>query len=319
MNREKIALIGYGYWGRKLYRYLTDAVCFDLRYVYFPSLKSHSRPEIEKLYGPAFNADPGAIWGDDSIASVVVATPIGTHFSLGKEALAAGKNLLIEKPLALTREEASRLGEMARRRKLVVMTDYIYTFSRALIQAVDEVRSGAIGQLRSIQLSIKQTGRFLEYDVYWLLASHLLAVLDMFLPLGKLEFRRNDLIRRDGLVESGVLFFRDRSGTVAGSLDVSLNYPGREKRIVIYGEGGSILYDPLSSPTLRVLRYRRDRSVPGNELVEEVRECNYDEGHNIRLVLEAFRRSLAGEENDNLSRAIVVTSVLETLDSVRLR
>lgn len=313
MDRETAALIGYGYWGSKVYRYLKEDPGFDLRYVYFRSLKRLSLSERRDQYGSEFISDPDRIWDDEEIGSVIVATPIKTHYKIGRRALLAGKNLLIEKPLALRREEAISLQRLAREKNLTILTDYIYTFSRSLEQAGDLIREGVIGKLQSIQLTIKQTGRFLEYDVYWLLASHLLAVLDIFVPLNTLIFNRDDFISRNQKTESGLIRFRKEDGSFSGCINVSLNHPGKEKQVVIYGEKGSIIYDPSCRPSLRVMRYQRKARLTGDQLIEEWQDYDYDESNNIGLALDAFRDCLSGKREDNLKRAIAVTTVLENL------
>lgn len=318
MNRESIALIGYGYWGKKLYRYLKDDPTFDCRKIFFRSLKQLSDLERIERFGEEFVTDPASIWEDKSIKSVILATPIETHFSLGKKALLAGKNLLIEKPLALSRAEAISLSKLARKRDLVVLTDYIYTFSRSLQKAREEIASGTIGKVRGLYLSIRQIGRFLPHNVYWLLASHLLAVLDMFTPLGELDFQRDDLIGEGEAAETGLIRFRTRADGFAGCIDVSLNFPGKEKQIVIYGDKGSIIYLPDRPPALRVVCYRKLRGTPADELVIGHQEYDYDEANNIRLLLARFADCLRGEREDNLERAIAVTTVLEKLSRGKL-
>ncbi len=313
MDRERIALIGYGYWGQKLYRYLRKDTGYDLKYVYFRSLKDLSDRDRVKQYGKIFTPDLEVILGDSAVRAIVVATPIKTHFEIGRQVLAAGKNLLIEKPLTMKREEAAILQEIALQKNLTILTDYIYTFSKSLARAVEIIRDGGIGKIQSIQLSLKQTGRFLEYDVYWLLASHLLAVLDMFVPLGELTFKREDLIRGDRTVESGLIHFRREDDSFSGYLDVSLNYPGKKKEVVIYGDKGSIIYDPSQRPSLRVMFYRKTEGLTGDQLIEEWKDFNYDESNNIGLALDSFRDCLSGTRENNLRTAIGVTTVLENL------
>ena len=313
MDRTTVALIGYGYWGKKLYRYLREDPGFALKYVHFRSLKDLSDRDRVKQYGEIFTPELEIILDDPEVRGIVVATPIKTHFEIGRQVLSAGKNLLIEKPLTLKREEAIILQEIADQKNLTILTDYIYTFSQSLGRAMEIIREGVIGKIQSIQLSIKQTGRFLEYDVYWLLASHLLAVLDMFVPLDELNFKREDLIRGTRTVESGLITFRRDDGSFSGYLDVSLNYPGKEKEVVIYGEKGSIIYDPSRRPSLRVMLYQKTEGLTGDQLIEEWKDFNYDESNNIGLVLYAFRDCLNGTREDNLKRAISVTTVLENL------
>ena len=78
-----IALIGYGYWGSKLYHYLKENQNFNLKYVY----------ALSKKDCPEFIKDINLIWKDKSVKAVVIATPIETHYALVKEALLHHKNV----------------------------------------------------------------------------------------------------------------------------------------------------------------------------------------------------------------------------------
>ena len=54
MSKKKVALIGFGYWGQKIYRYLKESEDFDIQYVFFRSLKNLSGDNIKKKYGSEF-------------------------------------------------------------------------------------------------------------------------------------------------------------------------------------------------------------------------------------------------------------------------
>ena len=90
-----IALIGYGYWGKKLYQYLKQDQRFCLRYVHFPSLKGLELQAIQKTYGKEFIPDVDTLWQDSSVRNVIIATPIHTHYSVALDALVHKKNILV--------------------------------------------------------------------------------------------------------------------------------------------------------------------------------------------------------------------------------
>ena len=81
----KAAVLGCGYWGKNLVR------------------------NVHALGALAAVADTTSIMEDPSISAVLIATPAETHFDLGLAALAAGKDVYVEKPLALTHARGARL------------------------------------------------------------------------------------------------------------------------------------------------------------------------------------------------------------------
>lgn len=293
----EIALIGIGYWGSKLKFYLEEHPQFNLKYL------CDSKTDLNE------------VWYNDEVEAVVVATRNDSHYDLTKKALEAGKHVLVEKPLALKAEQALEIKGLAREKGLSVVTEYVFTFSKALglarRYALGTDTSWGIGRLLGADFSAKHLGRFGGGSVYWLLGSHWLSVLDMFMPLETLTFSRHDLVVHDGTVESGVINF-DGDG-FAGQISVSLNYPEKRVLAVLYGEKGTVTYNPLASPSLRVVRYDRPRWTVANKIPRKVKEFNIDESNNLRNAVEYFWNVLCGYEEDNLDRSVKVTQLLENL------
>ena len=288
------ALIGCGYWGSKLKRYIEENQNFNLKYI------CNSKSDLNE------------VWNDKQITAVVVATPNETHSSIVKSALLHGKNVLSEKPLALKTEECEGLKQIALDSNRLLLVEYTYTFSRALNKAKEMVREGEVGHLLGLEMAVRHLGRFKGGSVYWLLGSHMLSVLDMFIPLGELSFQKIDLVTYDRQVETGVISFK--KGKVAGQITVSLNYPGKETRIIIYGEEGTIIYNPVSQPSLQVEKYERLKWTVADKLPRERTEFCIDEADNLRYAIEYLFQALQGEADSNVDRAITITRILETLE-----
>ena len=302
MKKISIAQIGYGYWGQRLYRYFKNDGNFFLKYVYAPSLKKHK----------GFTNDIDKIWNDKDIKAVVIATPIDTHYSLVKEALLYNKNVLCEKPLALKTKEVLELKKIAERKNLVLLTEFTYTFSKSLKKAKDIIEKGTIGKIESIEMSLKYTGRFLKYNVYWLLASHLLSILDIFAPLEKLKFKKIDFIKNKGRVETGIILFKNKN--ILGKMIVSLNYPEKEMKAIIYGKKGTLIYSSMTEPSLKFACYKRTEGVLTDKLITKEKSYSIDEKNNLKYAVEYFYKALQNRAESNIRRAILVTKVLENLN-----
>jgi len=287
----EIALIGVGYWGSKLKFYLEEHTHFNLKHL------CNSKSDLNE------------VWNDDEVGAVVIATRNDSHYDLTKKALEVGKHVLVEKPLALKAKQALEIRRLAQDKGLNVVTEYVFTFSKALALAQKTVVEGSIGKLLSADFSVKHLGRFGGGSVYWLLGSHWVSVLDMFVPLETLEFRMRDLVVHADAVESGVIDFNGDS--FAGQISVSLNYPGKEVLAVLYGDKGTITYNPLVNPSLKVVHYDRPRWTVASKIPKWVNEFDIDESHNLRNAVEYFWQVLCGCEEDNLDRSVKVTQILE--------
>jgi len=290
---HKIALIGYGYWGKRFLRYLEEQ--FNVAYICHRNADEFGRftSNIEKV----LNSD---------VEAVVIATPIDTHYEIVKSALQCGKHVLCEKPLAQSFREVSEIAEIASKNKLHVVTEFTYTFSSGIQQAKRLIEEGTIGDLLSMELSLRYLGRFLKFNVYWLLASHLLAVRDMFVPLLENDFTLAEQIND----ETGII---EIAGKVPGYISVSLNYPQRETRIVWYGSEGTIVYDGINQPTLSVAVYKKKHGVLANEMLDRVQYFHHDEQNNLRNAALFFAGVLDGTNDSkyNLQVALAVTKILE--------
>ncbi|MBI5596700.1 MAG: Gfo/Idh/MocA family oxidoreductase [Elusimicrobia bacterium] len=295
MRPVRVCLIGRGYWGSKLERYLRESPLFELAGV------SGRAGAVEAARNPELEA-------------VVEAVPNAARPRIVSAALTAGNAVFCEKPLCFSVEQCRNLLALSRAREAPLMVDYTHTFSRALAKARELVRSGAIGRLSGAELSVRHLGRFGGGSVYWLLGSHMLSVLDLFVPLEGLRFIRRDLVVCRGAVESGAISAEGPG--FRAEISLSLNYPGKDTEVVLYGTEGSVLYRPGSSPALLVRRYRRLRWVVGDLLPGKLSRFSAAEGHNLRFALEAFARLVRRGGPSNGARALAVTKVLERLDPV---
>ena len=311
MNKDKLALIGYGYWGQKIFKYLVDNEEFDLQYVFFPSLKNLNEGEIKRKYGDQFVSTIESIFNDKNVPNVILATPINTHYTLTKQALLKGKNIMVEKPLATNPLHCQELLNIAKDQGLSLETEYTFTYSDALLRAQRFIEKGMIGEIESIILSKKQLGRFLSYDVYNLLGTHCPSILDMFLPLRECKFDPKPLMRNNGLITGAVIYFEEKNGKRAGYIELSLHCPVKETRLTIYGQTGTIIYDPNTKDTLKLACYSRSQTQ-GTNVVEKSREEVYtiDENHNLQRALKHFSKVVRRGVPDNRRRASEITEII---------
>jgi len=279
----KISLIGNGYWGSKIKKYIPDF--FELRYV------------ADSKF------DRNVIWNDKSISSVIVATPMETHYSIIKEALLHGKHVFSEKPITLYEDESEKLKQIASDNGLQIGVDYTHTFARSLHRILELI--DIIGNLEFVEMNTKHLGRFMDFDVYWLLASHYLSVLDMFMDIDLIDFKFEDHLYYNNLCTDGSIIF-DK-----GRINVSTNFPGKEMSIVFYGDKGTIKYSPLSEKSIRITLYEKlYKKLPPELTTKDIYE-HFDESNNLKYAIKYFKDLLEGKVDSNIDRAIKITRILE--------
>jgi predicted dehydrogenase len=147
LTRIKVGLIGYGYWGPNLARNFSRqpdcrlaAIC-DLDQARLDSAISlyQSNPPIQS--STCFQS----LLDNPDIDLIVIATPTSTHYELTRQALLAGKDVLVEKPMTSTVKEAEELVNIAETTGRVLAVDHTFLFTPAIQKIRDLVRSGSIG------------------------------------------------------------------------------------------------------------------------------------------------------------------------------
>jgi predicted dehydrogenase len=136
-----VAVIGAGYWGRNLVRNFHDlqslgAVC-DASQEVMDGLRSQY-PDCRYVFSYR------DILQDASIRAVAVATPAETHAALVREALLAGKDVFVEKPLCLSVTEGRDLVALAAERQRVLMVGHLLWYHPAVLKLKELVTNISI-------------------------------------------------------------------------------------------------------------------------------------------------------------------------------
>ena len=137
-----VVVIGLGYWGPNLVRNfvatkgVTSVSCFDLDAERLKFVKQrYPNVHIYQSFDDVLKSDADA---------VVLATPVSTHFPLGKKILEHGKHLLLEKPMASSVAECEQLNELAAKKNLVLMVDNTFVYTGAVRKIQQIVSTGLI-------------------------------------------------------------------------------------------------------------------------------------------------------------------------------
>ena len=122
---KKVGLIGYGYWGKNLAR------CFNELGVLAGVAEPDSERQIKatEFCGRIFSSFDEMIGTLSWLDAIAVATPPETHYEISGQALAAGKDVFVEKPLTTSSKEAERLCAAAEINGLNLMVGHIYLYN----------------------------------------------------------------------------------------------------------------------------------------------------------------------------------------------
>ena len=240
----RVAVVGYGYWGSKHVRVLGSIPDVSVTVV-------DGHPD--RLADAAAHHPAAALATDldevmDSVDAVVIATPPGSHAALARSALAAGKHVLVEKPLTTTVEDAEILVETAAQRGVALMVGHTFEYNSAVWKLRDLVRSGILGRVLYVDTARLSLGRYQsDVNVIWDLAPHDISIVSYILD--ELPARTSVWSQRNfGRQHADVAYLRfefEKARTQA-FVHVSWLSPNKVRRVTVVGEKMMAVYDDMS-------------------------------------------------------------------------
>jgi len=270
MTATTIGVIGCGYWGPNLLRNFAENEAAQLRWIC--DLDETRLGAMGRRYPAARTAtDYQSLIADPDLDAVAVVTPVATHFKIAKEALAAGKHVLMEKPLTATSRQAEELIELAEQNKRVLMVDHTFVYTGAVRKMKEILASGELGDLLyfdSVRINLGLFQR--DINVLWDLAPHDLSIMDYLIerqPEGVSALGSCHI--EPGIENIAYLVMRFADDFIA-HFHFNWLAPVKIRRTLIAGARKMILYDDIE-PTEKVRVY--DKGVTANRIGD--READY--------------------------------------------
>jgi UDP-2-acetamido-3-amino-2,3-dideoxy-glucuronate N-acetyltransferase len=253
LNTKNIAVIGAGYWGKNLVRNFHQlgalkAICDADESIRSQMAANYPDAEIVRKINDIFE--------DETIQSVIIASPAVTHYDLARKALEAGKHVFVEKPLSLTYEDGQYLVNLAHRVQRVLFVGHILHYHAAVIKLKEIIKGGRIGRLQYIysrRLSLGKIRR--EENSLWSFAPH---DISLILSIAGEDPCYVDAIGSNFLhahipdvTMTNLKFF---SG-IGAHIFVSWLNPFKEQRLVVVGSQGMIVFDDTQPVDQKLVLY----------------------------------------------------------------
>lgn len=240
MTTSQIALMGCGLWGRNIARNL--AALSSLYAVH------DLNDDAARAFADEFGCDVmsfDAILSNPGIDGVAIVTSAPSHAALAVAVLDAGKAVYIEKPLALTVDDAEIIAEAAKRNQRQVMVGHLIRHHAAFQTLLDHVETGAIGAIKHIRASRIAAGRIRDTEtVLFDLCPHDLALVaaltDQEVPLDVQCHGFSQIT--DGIEDSVTAQLRFASGITA-SIQANWFNPVKIHNLTVVGDNGAIVFD----------------------------------------------------------------------------
>jgi len=286
----EVGVIGCGYWGKNLVRNFhalgaLAQVC---------DVTPQGRERAAALApGIPVSEDVQTLLAAD-VTGVVIATPAETHFDLARQALLAGKDVFVEKPLALHFEQGAQLVKLAAEKGRILMVGHVLEYHPGIVALRDIVQQGVLGTLQYIysnRLSLGIIRR--EENILWSFAPHDIAVILRL--VGALPFEVTccggsyvqpniaDVTMTNLLFDNGV----------RAHIHVSWLHPFKEQRLVVIGSRKMAVFDDVAK-VLHLydqhVEWQEGQPVP---VRKEGESMAYASDEPLRLECQAFLDAIA--------------------------
>jgi UDP-2-acetamido-3-amino-2,3-dideoxy-glucuronate N-acetyltransferase len=235
-----IALIGCGMWGKNIARNLAQLGALKV----IVDADAVRGGAMAKDLGAEFSTDLDAVLARADIAGVAIATPAITHADVVTKALNAGKHVYVEKPIALSVDDANRTAALAKARSLTLMTGHLLQYHPIFIRLLAMVKGGDLGKIQYVCSNRLNQGRVrTEENALWSLAPHDISMINA-LAGGKPSrvTAMGQAAVQPGIADIAVATYEFDNG-VKGHLFCSWLNPYKEHRLAVVGDKAMAVFD----------------------------------------------------------------------------
>jgi UDP-2-acetamido-3-amino-2,3-dideoxy-glucuronate N-acetyltransferase len=303
-----ITVVGCGYWGKQHVRVLHElghlhSICDT------DSLSISSM--ISKYNVPGFSWQ--AVLNNKEIDAIIIATPAPLHFNMAKEALKAGKHVLVEKPISFTKSDVLQLVKISTEKNCQLMAGHIILYHPAFIKMKSLINTGVIGELNYISSTrVNMANIRREDDVLWAFGPHDVALV--------LALAGNEVIDLKGHGGYNIstshkntsyiqMFFKKN---IQADILLSWTYPYKKQELIAVGTEGAIVFNDIPSWEEKIKIYKDGsqwrRGLEWNYKQEEA--IKIDQSEPLSCELNYFIDSITNKKKQK-NEFIEVTEVLE--------
>ncbi len=266
---KDIAVVGCGYWGKNLVRNFYElgvlaAVCDPLEVV--------AKKFSEQYKVPAKTWEE--VLTNKKIRGVVLAVPAGLHAKLCCEAIMAGKDVYIEKPLSLTEEEGLKIKNTLEESSQILLVGHLLQYHPAVVKIKELLRTGVLGDLKYIRSHRFNMGKIrYEENVLWSFAPHDFSVIHSIAnsPIKKIQSHCQYLFN-DNIADRVDVVIEFESG-VHAEVCVSWVHPFKEQKLVIGSTKGMLVFDDTLPLDQKLKIYKHNYSRNGKIISTEKAEA----------------------------------------------
>ena len=264
-----LAVVGTGYWGPNLVRNAANTPGATLKAIV--DVDGARLKKIGAGYpGVDLETDYGKVLARDDVQGVILATPASTHHELGLAVLRAGKDALIEKPLAMTTAHCRDLVECAEENGRVLMVGHTFIYNAAVKMIKRLVDDDEIGEVLYVYSSRVNLGRVRQdVNALWNVAPHDISIVNHILDAEPVRVRATGRAYLQPGIEDVVFAVFEYPGGELAHVHSSWLDPSKVRRTTFVGTKKMIVYDDVESEgKIKIYDKGVRRTTPDSEYGE---------------------------------------------------
>lgn len=237
---SKVIVVGAGQWGKNLVRTFSELGALAGVAEAHPELRGRLKTEYPDV--PLYEDYRNALTSEAQ--AFAIATPAHTHAAIASEAIMAGKDVFVEKPVTLSVDEAEQLVLLAEERQRILMVGHLLLYQPAIQKMKDMIAAGTIGTLRSLHQERKKLGRARSVEnVLWSFGVHDLAVFLYLIEESPSDVRVTGQCVIQPDIEDDVYIHLAFPSGIAAHLHTSWLWPEQRRNLTLIGTTGMLVYD----------------------------------------------------------------------------
>jgi predicted dehydrogenase len=246
MDKLRVGVIGYGYWGPNLTRNIYELPSAEL--VALADLKEERRKQAISKYPQLITTEDYHELFDLRLDAIVVSTPPATHYPIARECLQHNLHVLIEKPMTLKSRDGEELIQLAESKGLTLMVGHTFEYNSAVQALKNLIDSGELGKIYYLDAARLNLGLFQrDSNVLWDLAPHDISIFLFLLGMNPISVSAQGWsCLSEGIHDVGYinLVFPEN---IPASIHVSWLDPCKVRRITVVGSKKMAVFNDVEN------------------------------------------------------------------------
>jgi len=241
---RNIAVIGSGFWGQNLVRNFAELGALH-------TICDSDQTQLERLKtlypDVAIESNYQKVLSNRQIQGVVIATPAISHYAMAKEALGSDKDVLVEKPMALSVEEGEELVNLAEKDARILLVGHLLEYHPAVVKLKELVDNGELGKIEYVYSNRLNLGKFrTEENILWSFAPHDISIILLLIGEMPQEISAHGGYYLHQDIADVTLTTLGFSMGVKAHIFVSWLHPYKEQKMVVVGDKKMALFDDIN-------------------------------------------------------------------------